>query len=90
MYYDGFQSLLFSLGDGGKTLWQNIQAGEGCFLISEPNLLIALRKTYRLHPSTSIQVFSLASPEGQLLGTVTESNLGDPASYCLAAEFPAA
>jgi hypothetical protein len=85
-----FQSLRTMLSDGGSVLLADDMNRRGCFLVSTTNLLVALRKAERVHPHISIQVFSLTSPEAQLLDTVTESNRMAPESYSVAPEFPKA
>ena len=85
-----FQSLWTMLSDVGSVLLADDMNIRGFFLVSTPNLLIALRKADRVHPGIPLQVFSLASPKDQLLGTVTEGTRADPASYGLPQEFPAA
>lgn len=83
-----FMRVYQPLADAGKALWPHAGGTFAGFLVSTPNLLIALRQAEMVPADMSIQVFSLASPEAQLLGIANESNQGDPESYRLANDFP--
>jgi hypothetical protein len=82
-----YQYLRDALEEAGKVVWRDSSGTSQAVLVSTPNLLIALRQEFGVRRGTKIQVFSLASPEAQLLGTVSADKIGDPAAYFLQPDY---
>ena len=53
------------------------------FLVSTPVLLRVLRESPPFPAQVTLRVFSLSSPDMQLVGTVTTDNQASPESYIL-------
>ena len=80
---EAYKKLITLLGSSGKNILMDVHGYSACFLIPSKGLLSSLANADSLHQEILIQVFSLTSPEEQLLGTVTVNNQGDDQSYVL-------
>jgi len=80
---NSYTSLRSLLSRVGKVLALDERGNSQGFLLTTHDILAVLAKAPPLNPSVSIQIFSLTSPEAQLIGTVTQENQVDPESYFL-------